>query len=67
MKIINSLFTLIIAMGFFFLTQTSVSAYHAPYHDGPSCGQCHCSPDQDCSSDANWDGCECTTPELSSN
>ena len=40
-------------------------AYHEEWHTGPSCGNCHCEPGQDCYNEAFQNGCGCTNPEPS--
>ncbi|CAN5680115.1 hypothetical protein BH23THE1_BH23THE1_22530 [soil metagenome] len=62
MKLINSLASIVIISGFLILGFiNTVNGYHAEYHEGPSCGECHCSSGQDCSLDVVSGACDCTT------
>ncbi|CAN5679980.1 hypothetical protein BH23THE1_BH23THE1_22520 [soil metagenome] len=65
-RLINLISGLILTFGFLFLT-TPISAYHGEWHDGPSCGECHCSPGQDCYNEPFQGGCGCTNSEIEVN
>ena len=63
MKSIQYLFISVLTFIVLIICIQDTTAFHAEYHDGPSCGNCHCSPGQDCSADVVSGACDCTTPD----
>jgi hypothetical protein len=59
---VNALSATVLAVGGLFLGTKKADAFHAEYHQGSSCGTCHCSPGQECR-DHPTEGCSCTNPD----
>jgi hypothetical protein len=45
---INALSATVLAVGGLFLGAKKADAYHVQSHQGPSCGNCHCDPGEEC-------------------
>ncbi|CAN5680157.1 hypothetical protein BH23THE1_BH23THE1_22540 [soil metagenome] len=60
--ILNFISVLILTLGLLFVSYGTAYTYHADYHVGPSCGECHCSSGQTCTADPLQ--CDCTTPTV---
>lgn len=57
-RIINFISLLVLVVGLSTLVVNPLLGRHAEYHEGPSCGDCHCSVEQNCMVNVNGD-CGC--------
>jgi hypothetical protein len=59
---VNALSATVLAVGGLFFGAKKADAQHAEYHQGSSCGTCHCEQGMECAAPPNQ-GCSCTWPD----
>lgn len=59
---INFISILLLIIGFFWINLNILKAGHTEWHEGPSCGDCHCQLEQACTAHLGG-GCSCLNTE----